>query len=88
MFGGDRRGIAGVAIRQAAVEQVRLFSDVIRTQALSLKLVGVGGISSSEDVRAHLDCGAHAVQIATAAMLDPAVGLRIRESFCPRENSR
>lgn len=78
LFDGQRRGIAGEAIRDAAVEQVRLFSRVIGQQALALRLVGVGGIATAAHVRAHLDAGAHAVQLATAAMLDPEVGLAIR----------
>jgi dihydroorotate dehydrogenase len=78
IFEGNGRGIAGESIRQSAVEQVELFARVLRQHALRLKLVGVGGISSAEHVRAHLDAGAHAVQLATAAMLDPQVGLRIR----------
>jgi len=78
LFDGQRRGIAGEAIRDAAVKQVRLLSRVIRQQSLALRLVGVGGIATAAHVRAHLDAGAHAVQLATAAMLDPTVGLSIR----------
>ena len=80
-FDGQRRGIAGEAIRDAAVEQVRLFSKVIRQHSLALHLVGVGGIATAAHIRAHLDAGAHAVQLATAAMLDPGVGLAIRREL-------
>ena len=78
MFDGQKRGIAGAAIREAALDQVRLFSRVIRECGLELRLVGVGGITSAADLRAHLDAGSHSVQLATAAMLDPQVGLTIR----------
>jgi dihydroorotate dehydrogenase len=78
LFSGERRGIAGAAIREACVEQVRLFSRVIRRRKSSLHLVGVGGISSAEHVGEFLRAGAKAVQIATAAMLDPGVGLAMR----------
>jgi dihydroorotate dehydrogenase len=81
LFDGQRRGIAGEAIRDAAVEQVRLFSRVVRQQSLALRLVGVGGIATAAHVRAHLDAGAQAVQIATAAMLDPGVGLAMRRDL-------
>lgn len=78
LFDGQKRGIAGAAIREAALEQIRLFSRVIRERGRRLKLVGVGGVSSTAEVRAHLAAGSHSVQLATAAMLDPQVGLKIR----------
>jgi dihydroorotate dehydrogenase (NAD+) catalytic subunit len=78
LFDGQRRGIAGRAICDSAVDQVRLFSRVLRQQSLALRLVGVGGIATAHDVRAQQEAGAHAVQLATAAMLDPQVGLKIR----------
>jgi dihydroorotate dehydrogenase len=81
LFDGQRRGIAGEAIRDAAVGQVKLFSNALRQQSLALRLVGVGGIATAAHVRAHLDAGAHAVQLATAAMLDPHVGLAIRREL-------
>ena len=81
MFNAEKRGIAGEAIREAAVDQVRLFARVIRRERLALQLVGVGGIATAQDVHAHIDAGGHAVQLATAAMLDPAIGLRIRAAL-------
>jgi dihydroorotate dehydrogenase len=81
LFDGQRRGIAGEAIREAALDQVRLFDRVLRRHALALQLVGVGGISCAVHVRAHLDAGAHAVQLATAAMLDPLVGMTMRRNL-------
>ena len=81
LFDGNARGIAGESIRQPAVDQIRLFAGVLRRHALNLKLVGVGGIATADHVQAHLDAGAHAVQLATAAMLDPSIGIRIRSEF-------
>jgi dihydroorotate dehydrogenase len=81
MFDGQKRGIAGEAIREAALDQIRLFSRVVRERGLALQLVGVGGIGSAADVREHLRAGSHAVQLATAAMLDPQAGLRIRTAL-------
>jgi dihydroorotate dehydrogenase len=78
LFGGERRGIAGAAIRAACVEQVRLFDRVIRSHGSPLRLVGVGGIATAEHVRQFLAAGAHAVQLATAAMNDPGVGIAVR----------
>jgi dihydroorotate dehydrogenase len=84
LFEGQRRGIAGDAIREPALEQVALFARVIRQHGLKLRLVGVGGIATAADVREHIDAGAHAVQLATAAMLDPRVGLEIRAALSAR----
>jgi len=81
LFEGQRRGIAGDAIREPALEQIALFARVIRRRGLKLRLVGVGGIATAAHVRAHFDAGAHAVQLATAAMLDPRVGLAIRAAL-------
>jgi dihydroorotate dehydrogenase len=81
MFAGQKRGIAGEAIRAAALDQVRLFARVMDREQLQLRLVGVGGIATAEHVRAHLEAGSHAIQLATSAMLDPTVGLRIREAL-------
>lgn len=81
LFEGQPRGICGEAIRSASVEQVRLFSRLIGQRGLPLKLIGVGGISSAAHVREYLDAGSEAVQLATAVMLDPLVGCRIRREL-------
>ena len=81
LFDGQKRGIAGEAIREAVLEQVGLFTRVIRQHDFKLRLVGVGGIATVADVRAHLAAGSHAVQLATAAMLDPQAGLKIRRDL-------
>jgi dihydroorotate dehydrogenase len=78
MFDGQPRGVAGEAIREAALSQAKLFNRIIRGRGLAMRVVGVGGISTARHVRAFLEAGCDAVQIATAAMLDPAVALRIR----------
>lgn len=81
MFDGQPRGIGGAAIREASLRQVERFHRVIQESRLPLKLVGVGGIGSAEDVRLHLQAGAHAVQIATAAMQNPDLGREIRQEL-------
>jgi dihydroorotate dehydrogenase (NAD+) catalytic subunit len=80
-FAGQPRGICGRASRDASVEQVRLFSKLIERSEMELSIVGVGGIESAADVSGYLDAGAKSVQIATAAMVDPSVALRIRENW-------
>lgn len=46
-----------------------------------LRLVGVGGAFNGDDVRRYLVAGAEAVHLATAAMLEPDVALRIRREL-------
>jgi dihydroorotate dehydrogenase (NAD+) catalytic subunit len=81
LFGGDPRGICGLATRDAALEQVERFRQEIIEQRAELEIIGVGGIGSADDVRAHLRAGAASVHIATAAMVDPLIGEKIRRAF-------
>jgi dihydroorotate dehydrogenase len=81
MFDGQKRGICGDATRDASVAQTRMFSELITSRGLSLKLIGVGGASTADHVRAYLNAGAEAVHIATAAMVDPLVACHIRRAF-------
>jgi hypothetical protein len=78
LFEGQCRGLAGEAIRETALGQLALFDGLIREFGIDVRLVGVGGLGQAADVRACLDCGCEAVQFATAAMLDPGLGLAIR----------
>ena len=77
LFGGQPRGIGGEAIRAASIAQVRTFSDLVRQRGLGTKIIGVGGISSAAHLSEYLDAGAEAIQLATAAMIDASVGIRI-----------
>lgn len=81
MFDGQKRGICGDAIREASVAQTRMFSQLIQQRGLGLRTIGVGGISMAKHVDQYLDAGAESVQLATAAMLDPAVACRIRGDY-------
>jgi dihydroorotate dehydrogenase (NAD+) catalytic subunit len=81
LFAGQSRGIGGDAIRAASVNQTRVFSELVRKRGYATKIIGVGGISTAEHVRAYLDAGAESIQLATAAMLDPLVGITIRQKF-------
>jgi dihydroorotate dehydrogenase len=78
MFDAQPRGIGGDCIRTASVDQVSHFSQLARTNGHAVRLIGVGGISTAQHVRQYLSAGAEAVQLATAPMVDPLVGLRIR----------
>ncbi|GAB4149888.1 MAG: diguanylate cyclase [Planctomycetaceae bacterium] len=81
LFNGEPRGICGAATRNASIEMTKLFAEVLSSRSLSCSLIGVGGASSAEHVREYLQAGAEAVHIATAAMIDPRIGLKIREDL-------
>ncbi len=81
LFDGQQRGICGAATLQASLRQTRLFADLIAERKLNLELIGVGGAATAADVKAYLSAGAASVHLATAAMIDPAVGLEIRRAM-------
>ena len=81
LFEGERRGICGEATRAASIAQTELFARLIGSRRERIRIIGVGGASTAEHVRQYLAAGAENVHIATAAMVDPSVGLKIREQL-------
>ena len=81
LFDGQKRGICGAATREASTTQTRLFAELIRERGEKTRLIGVGGAATADDVRAYLNAGAECVHIATAAMVDPLTGVRIRQGL-------
>jgi len=81
MYGSQKRGICGAAIRETSIAQIRMMRELITERNLPLHLVGVGGISSVEHLRAYLAAGAQMCHLATAPMVNPEVGLDIRNDF-------
>jgi len=80
-FGGLRRGVGGAAITQRCNQELAMLRSIVDQRQSKLKLVGVGGVMTAGDVAARLAAGAHAVHLATAPMLDPTVGVRIRSEL-------
>jgi len=81
LFGGQSRGIGGPSIRAASLTQVARFARIIREQRLPTRIIGCGGISAAAHVREYLAAGAERVQLATAIMVDPLVGCKIRSEM-------
>jgi dihydroorotate dehydrogenase len=81
MFEGQPRGVCGDATREASIAQAKLFATLIAEQGHNLTLIGVGGASTAEHVQAYLKAGAESVHIATAAMVDPLVAIKIRREL-------
>ncbi len=65
-------GLSGPAIKPVALYMV---FEVAR--AVSIPIVGVGGITTGEDAAEFLVAGASAVQVGTASLYDPAAPARI-----------
>ncbi len=65
-------GLSGPAIRPIALANVYKVA-----RAVSIPVIGIGGIMSVEDVVRFIRVGARAVQIGTANYRDPRIGLRI-----------
>ena len=81
LFDGQRRGICGDGTRETSLRQISSFERLMRKGNSRLHLIGVGGIGKPEHVQKYLEAGAEAVMIATAAMVDPGVALKIRQAF-------
>lgn len=81
LFGGESRGIAGVAITEAVKQQVFTFQALIQEHQSKLSTIAVGGISKSIEVSDYLQLGVESVQVATAAMLDPRWAVRVKSGI-------
>lgn len=81
LFDAQRRGICGGGTRAASVSQTQMVNRLVAERGLKLELIGVGGASMAAHINAYLEAGAHAVHIATAAMVNPAVAINIRREL-------
>jgi dihydroorotate dehydrogenase (NAD+) catalytic subunit len=75
-LGAGGGGLSGPAIRAFALAQVREVAA-----AVSIPVIGMGGIESGGDALAFLAAGATAVAVGTANFRDPLAGNRIREEL-------
>ena len=77
-------GLSGPAIRPIAVRMVFEVS-----QAVSVPLIGIGGIASTMDALEFIIAGATAVQIGTANYYDPTVTMKVVDglsAYCQANN--
>lgn len=76
-------GLSGPAIKPIALAKVYEVA-----QACKLPIIGIGGISSSEDAIEFILVGASAVQVGTANFINPAVGVTIADglrTYCEQQ---
>ncbi|MGH2852486.1 MAG: dihydroorotate dehydrogenase [Solirubrobacteraceae bacterium] len=71
-LGGGGGGLSGPAIRTVALAQVAAVAA-----AVTIPIVGMGGVASGGDARAMLDAGATLVAIGTESFRDPSSGARV-----------
>jgi dihydroorotate dehydrogenase (NAD+) catalytic subunit len=77
-------GLSGPALKPVALAMVHALA-----RAVTIPVVGIGGIRSGEDALEFLACGARAVQVGTATFYDPAAPVRIAreiERWCRRHH--
>jgi dihydroorotate dehydrogenase (NAD+) catalytic subunit len=65
-------GLSGPALRPIAIAQVRAVSA-----AVSLPVIGMGGVCSGADALEMLDAGASVVAVGTESFRDPLAGRRV-----------
>ncbi|MGC1853207.1 MAG: dihydroorotate dehydrogenase [Solirubrobacterales bacterium] len=72
-------GLSGPAVRPIAIAQLRAVAS-----AVSLPIVGMGGISCGDDAREMLAAGAALVAVGTESFRDPRAGERIAAELADR----
>jgi dihydroorotate dehydrogenase (NAD+) catalytic subunit len=78
-IGVGQGGLSGPAVRPIAVGQVRAVAA-----AVSLPIVGMGGVSSGDDAYELLVAGATLVAVGTESFRDPRAGSRIAAELSER----
>ncbi len=81
MFERQKRGICGAATLEASLAQVAMFARHIQDMQADVTLIGVGGVGAWAHAARYLAAGAEAVHLASAAMVNPLVGIEIRRDF-------
>jgi dihydroorotate dehydrogenase (NAD+) catalytic subunit len=76
-LGGITGGLSGPAIRAVALAQVRAVAS-----AVTIPVIGMGGIQSGRDARDLMRAGAEVVAVGTENFRDPAAGSRVATELC------
>jgi dihydroorotate dehydrogenase (NAD+) catalytic subunit len=76
VLGTGSGGLSGPAIRPIAVHITYQVA-----QAVSIPIIGAGGVTSAEDALEFLMAGASAVQVGTATFADPLAPLKVVEGL-------
>lgn len=81
-FGPGREtcGIIGQGLRQVAVDAVERAMKIVQRDALSLKVIGTGGIAKPSDAAEFFEAGAYAVFSASGAIFDPHLAIEMKRA--------
>ncbi len=74
-----RSGVCGYAIKWAGVEMVKRIKALREEFGHTFSIIGVGGVTVSDDFFEYMDAGADAVMSATGAMWNPCLAKEIKE---------
>jgi dihydroorotate dehydrogenase (NAD+) catalytic subunit len=75
-LGAGSGGLSGPAVRPYALDQVRIVS-----RAVSIPVIGMGGIGNGADALAFIAAGAGLVAVGTENFRDPGAGSRVRREL-------
>jgi dihydroorotate dehydrogenase (NAD+) catalytic subunit len=75
-LGAGSGGLSGPAIRPVALHQVRAVAE-----AVSIPVIGMGGIGSGADALAFFAAGANLIAVGTENFRDPVAGSRVRREL-------
>jgi dihydroorotate dehydrogenase (NAD+) catalytic subunit len=81
-LGGGTGGVSGPAVRAVALEQVQSVAD-----AVSIPVIGMGGIASGRHAAEFLAAGASCIAVGTESFRDPAAGRRIGAELAGRASA-
>jgi dihydroorotate dehydrogenase (NAD+) catalytic subunit len=76
VLGGITGGLSGPAIKPLALRAVWQVAKSVK-----VPIIGIGGISTIDDVMDYIVCGASAVQVGTANFFDPTVATRLIDAL-------
>jgi dihydroorotate dehydrogenase (NAD+) catalytic subunit len=79
-----KAGISGVAIKDHANIVIRSLRSMSQIHNPEIEIIGVGGVSCTEDVREKLEAGASVVQMCTAVNSNPFLAQEIRQEMAAR----
>jgi dihydroorotate dehydrogenase (NAD+) catalytic subunit len=79
-LGAGSGGLSGPAVRAVALDQVRRVAE-----AVSIPVVGMGGIETGADAAAFIAAGAALIAVGTANFRDPMTAARVRSELDSRD---
>ncbi len=82
-LGAGRGGLSGPAVKPVALDQVRRVAA-----AVSIPVIGMGGIETGADAVAFLALGATAIAVGTASFRDPLAAERVRSELVSELSAR